>query len=229
MNAEIHPIKTAAEAALAANFAAAKGALPGAGAVAALREEAFRRFESDGLPHRRVEEWKYTDLRALMRDAKPLAGVPDAAAKAHGRNAAAALLAARPPQRRGNAPGHEGTYRGAWRSLRRRHLLVPRGECKLSVLAPACLPFRRKSRQECRLAGAARRDGAACGFTDGLPWVSLRFPERRNSRRARPGSRGPPVHRPQTFAASLLSQRRNHGEEAPVGARWPGAGRGAKW
>jgi len=55
--------------------------------------------------------------------------------------------------------------------------------------------------------------------TDGLPWVSLRFPERRNSRRARPGSHGPPVHRPQTFAASLLSQRRNHGEEAPVGAR----------
>jgi Fe-S cluster assembly protein SufD len=93
MNAEIHPIKTAAETALAANFAAAKGALPGAGAgaVAALREEAFRRFESDGLPHRRVEEWKYTDLRALMRDAKPLAGVPDAAAKARGRNAAAAL------------------------------------------------------------------------------------------------------------------------------------------
>jgi len=91
MNAEIHPIKTAAETALAENFATAKGALPGAGAVAALREEAFRRFESDGLPHRRIEEWKYTDLRALMRDAKPLAGVPDAAAKALARNAGAAL------------------------------------------------------------------------------------------------------------------------------------------
>jgi Fe-S cluster assembly protein SufD len=91
MNAEVHPIKTAAETALAANFAAAKGALPGAGAVATLREEAFRRFENDGLPHRRIEEWKYTDLRVLMRDAKPLAGVPDAAAKARGRNAGAAL------------------------------------------------------------------------------------------------------------------------------------------
>ena len=34
-----------------------------------------------GLPHRRVEEWKYTDLRALMREAKPLAAPPDAAAK----------------------------------------------------------------------------------------------------------------------------------------------------
>ena len=77
MNAEVRPIKTAAETALAQSFAAVKRALPGAGAIDALREDAFRRFETEGLPHRRVEEWKYTDLRALMRDAKPLAGVPD--------------------------------------------------------------------------------------------------------------------------------------------------------
>ncbi|HEV7874801.1 MAG TPA: Fe-S cluster assembly protein SufD, partial [Enterovirga sp.] len=63
MNVEVRPIKTAAETALATNFAMAKRALPGAPAVAALREDAFRRFESEGLPHRRVEEWKYTDLR----------------------------------------------------------------------------------------------------------------------------------------------------------------------
>ena len=87
MNVEVRPIKTAAETALATNFAMAKRALPGAAAVAALREDAFRRFESEGLPHRRVEEWKYTDLRALMRDAKPLAGVPDAAAKARAKQA----------------------------------------------------------------------------------------------------------------------------------------------
>jgi Fe-S cluster assembly protein SufD len=91
MNAEIRPIKTAAESALAANFVAARRALPGAGAVAALREDAFARFESDGLPHRRVEEWKYTDLRALMREARPLAGVPDAAAMARARDAGALL------------------------------------------------------------------------------------------------------------------------------------------
>jgi Fe-S cluster assembly protein SufD len=64
-----------------------KRALPGAGAVAALRENAFQRFETEGLPHRRVEEWKYTDLRALMRDAKPLAAPPDAAAKARAKGA----------------------------------------------------------------------------------------------------------------------------------------------
>jgi len=91
MNAEIHPIKTAAETALAASFADAKRALPGAGPVAALREDAFRRFEADGLPHRRIEEWKYTDLRALLRDAKPLAGAPDAGAKRRAKDAGATL------------------------------------------------------------------------------------------------------------------------------------------
>jgi Fe-S cluster assembly protein SufD len=91
MNAEVRLLKTAAETALAENFAAAKRALPGAAAVASLREEAFRRFETQGLPHRRVEEWKYTDLRALMREARPLADVPDAAAKARAKNAGAML------------------------------------------------------------------------------------------------------------------------------------------
>src|SRR6266403_3476543 len=93
MNAEVRPIKTAAETALAQSFAAVKRALPGAGAVGALREDAFRRFETEGLPHRRVEEWKYTDLRALMRDAKPLAAVPDAAAKVRAKDALAMLPA----------------------------------------------------------------------------------------------------------------------------------------
>ena len=91
MNADVRPIKTAAETALADSFAAAKGRLPGAGALATLRAEAFRQFSTSGLPHRRVEEWKYTDLRALMRDAKPLAGAPDAAAKASASNAGASL------------------------------------------------------------------------------------------------------------------------------------------
>jgi Fe-S cluster assembly protein SufD len=93
MNAEVRPIKTAAETALATNFAVAKRALPGAAAVGALREDAFRRFEAEGLPHRRVEEWKYTDLRALMREAKPLAGVPDAPAKARAKDLLAKLPA----------------------------------------------------------------------------------------------------------------------------------------
>ncbi|MFN3349335.1 Fe-S cluster assembly protein SufD [Pseudorhodoplanes sp.] len=79
--AELKVIKTAAEEGLAEAFAGARVSLPGAASVKSLRESAFRTFEAKGLPHRRVEEWKYTDLRALMRDAKPLAPVPDAAAK----------------------------------------------------------------------------------------------------------------------------------------------------
>jgi len=81
MNADVRAMKTPAEQALSAAFAAARGSLPGKGTVTALREDAFRRFDASGLPHRRVEEWKYTDLRALMRDAFPLASAPDAAAK----------------------------------------------------------------------------------------------------------------------------------------------------
>ncbi|HTQ82539.1 MAG TPA: Fe-S cluster assembly protein SufD [Pseudolabrys sp.] len=78
---EVRTIKTPAEQALSAAYESARGKLPGGKAVAALREDAFRRFDAQGLPHRRVEEWKYTDLRALMRDAVPLAPPPDAAAK----------------------------------------------------------------------------------------------------------------------------------------------------
>jgi Fe-S cluster assembly protein SufD len=86
MTAEIMPIKTAAESGFAEAFAALRGGLAD-GAIGARREAAFRHFEAQGLPHRRVEEWKYTDLRALMRDAKPLAGAPDAEAKARAKSA----------------------------------------------------------------------------------------------------------------------------------------------
>lgn len=91
MNAEIRQIKTAAEQGLADIFAAAKAGLPGAGRIADLRASAFKQFEAKGLPHRRVEEWKYTDLRALMRDAKPLAPPPDAAARQRARDAGSVL------------------------------------------------------------------------------------------------------------------------------------------
>ncbi len=80
MTVDLRPIKTAAETALGEVFASAKSRLPGGREIAARREAAFHRFEASGLPNRRVEEWKYTDLRALMRDAKPLAEPPTAGA-----------------------------------------------------------------------------------------------------------------------------------------------------
>jgi Fe-S cluster assembly protein SufD len=88
MSAELKPIKTAAESALAAAFTARKSALPGVGAIAKARDAAFARFERSGLPHRRIEQWKYTDLRALMREARPLAGPPGRAAKTQAKSAA---------------------------------------------------------------------------------------------------------------------------------------------
>ncbi|MDE5454533.1 Fe-S cluster assembly protein SufD [Bradyrhizobium sp. CSA112] len=66
--------------ALSDSFAIARGRLPGAGKVAEARSVAFEAYERAGLPHRRIEDWKYTDLRALMRELLPLAPAPDAAA-----------------------------------------------------------------------------------------------------------------------------------------------------
>jgi Fe-S cluster assembly protein SufD len=87
MNADIRTMKTPAEQALSAAYAAARDKLPGKGAVSSLRADAFKQFETRGLPNRRVEEWKYTDLRALMRDAFPLATPPDAATKSRANRA----------------------------------------------------------------------------------------------------------------------------------------------
>jgi Fe-S cluster assembly protein SufD len=87
VNAEVSTIKTAAETALANAFNQARTRLPGDDGITAQRKEAFELFAREGLPHRRVEEWKYTDLRALMREAKPLASPPDAAAKARAKTA----------------------------------------------------------------------------------------------------------------------------------------------
>ncbi len=86
--ADVTLIKNAAEQQLAAEWQAAKAKLPG---PAPLREAAFETFAKAGLPHRRVEEWKYTDLRALMREAKPLVARPDAATFARLKDADAGL------------------------------------------------------------------------------------------------------------------------------------------
>jgi Fe-S cluster assembly protein SufD len=79
MNAEVKPIRTPAEQTLAAEIETARAKFSGGKSVAKLREKAAASFLESGLPHRRIEEWKYTDLRALMREAAPLAPPPDAA------------------------------------------------------------------------------------------------------------------------------------------------------
>lgn len=66
-------LKTKAEQGFADQFTAGRSALPGAGNAWAdeLRNQAMDSYASAGLPHARVEEWKYTDLRRLLSDAYP--------------------------------------------------------------------------------------------------------------------------------------------------------------
>lgn len=70
-------IKTKAEQGLAADFAARARDLPGSAAIGRLREEAMAAFERSGLPHRRIEAWKYTDLRAAVKAFAPIATTDD--------------------------------------------------------------------------------------------------------------------------------------------------------
>lgn len=84
-------VKPATEHVLGELFAAARSRLPGSGPVAELRQKAFDEFARLGLPHRRIEEWKYTDLRALLREVAPLAPAPDQAAFARAAKAVKSL------------------------------------------------------------------------------------------------------------------------------------------
>jgi Fe-S cluster assembly protein SufD len=88
MNAPTIPLRTPVEVELIERFGKLRSALPGTVAVRERRADAFAVFERRGLPHRRIEEWKYSDLRARLKKAAPLAVKPDAKA------AAAALAAA---------------------------------------------------------------------------------------------------------------------------------------
>src|SRR5258705_5702882 len=72
--------KTGIERAPSDIFAIVRDRLPGAGKIAEARRQAFEAYGRAGLPHRRIEEWKYTDLRVLMREVLPPAPEPDAAA-----------------------------------------------------------------------------------------------------------------------------------------------------
>ncbi|WP_409562599.1 Fe-S cluster assembly protein SufD [Hyphomicrobium sp. MC8b] len=66
-------MKTKAEQAISESFEAAAGKLPGTDVVRERRAQAIGAFSGLGLPHRRIEEWKYTDLRANVKDIFPAA------------------------------------------------------------------------------------------------------------------------------------------------------------
>jgi Fe-S cluster assembly protein SufD len=70
--------RTKAEQAFAELFEAVAARLPGGPEVAEARRAAIGAFTGLGLPHRRLEEWKYTDLRAAWKDTLPPALGPAA-------------------------------------------------------------------------------------------------------------------------------------------------------
>ncbi len=70
--------KTKAEQALSHNFEAVARKLPGGDGVARARKAAIGAFAALGLPHRRLEQWKWTDLRGALKEALPPA-TPDRA------------------------------------------------------------------------------------------------------------------------------------------------------
>ena len=72
--------KTETSQTLGEAFAQVRDRLPGTGPVPEARQRAFDSYARRGLPHRRIEDWKYTDLRALMREVLPQAVAPDQAA-----------------------------------------------------------------------------------------------------------------------------------------------------
>lgn len=66
-------MKNKVELALAEQYDSVAASLPGGDAVAKARKSAIERFGEMGLPHRRIEEWKYTDLRNVLKEPLPLA------------------------------------------------------------------------------------------------------------------------------------------------------------
>ncbi|MGE5261596.1 MAG: Fe-S cluster assembly protein SufD [Actinomycetota bacterium] len=81
MELPVQQFRTKAEQAYLDMFDAARAALPGARDpfVAGLRDKAIEAYGRLGLPHRRIEAWKYTDLRSLLGEIHPLiraAGLP---------------------------------------------------------------------------------------------------------------------------------------------------------
>jgi len=74
MDLSVQQFRSKAEQELLDLYAKAENALPGAANpfVAQLRKNAIKTYAGLGLPHRRVEAWKYTDLRARMEEIRPL-------------------------------------------------------------------------------------------------------------------------------------------------------------
>jgi Fe-S cluster assembly protein SufD len=86
-------IKTKAEQSIAEAFETQRTALPGGKGAESERVRAFSAFASRGLPSRRVEAWKYTDLRTLFKDVATLSVRDDTSVSSMDLDAALGSLA----------------------------------------------------------------------------------------------------------------------------------------
>lgn len=73
MDLSVQQFRSKAEQAFLDLFEASANGLPGDSSIAAMRQSAIRVFGALGLPHRRIEAWKYTDLRGAIDTLPPLA------------------------------------------------------------------------------------------------------------------------------------------------------------
>ena len=78
-------VRTKAEEGFTSAFDDVADKLPGSATVRSTRTAAIETFKKKGLPHRRIEEWKYTDLRSAIADA----AAPGTSSKASSVDAAA--------------------------------------------------------------------------------------------------------------------------------------------
>lgn len=77
MDLPVQEFRTKAEQELLDLYERSADALPGSAAIAAMRQSAIRTYAGLGLPHRRVEAWKYTDLRGRIDEIPPLLAEAD--------------------------------------------------------------------------------------------------------------------------------------------------------
>ena len=154
--------KTKAEDALLAQFKRDVNMLPGDQRVAASREKAMALFAQQGLPHRRVEAWKYTDLRAALKEFAPLAVNDDAAVTAAEIDGALGALATVAADRMVFV---NGGYRAALSTAKPQINLFTLGEVLRTGGALAAI-----STEEAVVAlnGALVTDGAVIDVADGV-------------------------------------------------------------
>ena len=154
-------IKTKAEQGIVADFAAHASRLPGDAATGKSRTEAMAAFARAGLPHRRVEAWKYTDLRVALKAFAPIATGDKAQVSAADVDEALGSLAAIDADR---LVFVNGCYR--------RELSTPKPQVNLFTLGEVlrsggALPALKTDEAVVSLNGALATDGAVIDIAEG--------------------------------------------------------------